>query len=208
MTRTSIMDNPGFKIALIDTTRKTAEIAASYGISETRCRELRRAHGRPYGGRLPHGLVSSGAWQKYPDWVSDVRSMQVKALEYKYGWSGPSILEMRRQIGVGAKLTVKSKEFKQAIKTRLAKEVVAIYGVSMSAVNVARRKYKVTRKYTKFARLKDAQFVTDLLTMSSRAVAAKYGISKTIALYYRKGLTSNAHSKRTSAKKGRRVSGQ
>lgn len=207
MTRTSIMDNPGFKIALIDTTRKTAEIAVAYGISETRCRELRRAHGRPYGGRLPHGLVSSGDWQKYPDWVSDVRSMQVKALEYKYGWSEPSILAMRRQIGVGAKLAVKSKEFKQAVKTRLAKEVVAIYGVSMSAVNVARRKYKVTRKYAKFARLKDAQFCADLLTMPSRAVAAKYGMSKTAALYYRKGLT-HAHSKRASTKKGRRLPGK
>jgi hypothetical protein len=43
--------------------------------------------------------------------------------------------------------------------------------------------------------------------MSSRAVAAKHGMSKTAALYYRKGLT-HVHSKRASTKKGRRMPGQ
>ena len=39
-TYTSILDNAGFRIAILDVNRKTAEIALSYGISESRCRQL------------------------------------------------------------------------------------------------------------------------------------------------------------------------
>ena len=44
----SIMDNIAFRIAILDTTKKTAVIALDYGISVSRCRALRASHGRPY----------------------------------------------------------------------------------------------------------------------------------------------------------------
>jgi ribosomal protein L23 len=147
MPRTQIMDNPAFRIALLDVTLKTAAIAAKFGVSPVRVRELRRKHGRPVSYRLPHGWVSSGKWRRYPEWVNDIRTLRYKEVVAKYGWSETTVSRMRAQLGIGGRRVVKTKEFKTAVKTLLATEVAAIFGVSMSAVAIARRKLKVTRVY-------------------------------------------------------------
>jgi len=189
----SLKENKAFRVALLDTTRTTADIAATYKVSVQYCREMRKQYGRPYANRLPLGMVSSGGWQKYPDWVSDVYKLRHKELRAKYGWSETSISVMRKQLGVVPRHITKSKEFKAAIKTRLAKEVAAIYGVSLAAIAIARRKAKVVRAYGKYERLKDKKFARDVATLSSRQVSEKYGISKANVFYYRKGLATHEH---------------
>jgi ribosomal protein L23 len=83
--------------------------------------------------------------------------MHHKEVIAKYGWSETTVSRMRAQLGIGGRRVVKTKEFKVAVKTLLATEVAAIFGVSMSAVAIARRKMKVTRVYGKYERLNDAQ---------------------------------------------------
>jgi len=206
----NLKDNKGFRVALLDITRTTADIAAKYQVSVPYCRELRKQYGRPYAGRLPLRLVSSGDWQKYPDWVSDVRKLRHKELRAKYGWSEKSISTMRAQLGISPRRITKSKEFKAAIKTRLAKEVSAIYGISLACIAVARRKAKVVRVYEKYERLKDKKFARDVATLPSRQVSEKYGISKANVFYYRKGLAiHNEYTKSGSVtQEGRRMPGQ
>lgn len=195
MTRTQIMDNPAFRIALLDDTLKTDAIAAKFGISPERVRELRRSHGRPVSYRLPHGWVSSKKWQQFPDWVHDIRTLRHKEVVAKYGWSEKTVTTMREQLGVGSRRVVKTKEYKNAIKTRLAKEVNAIYGVSLASIAVARRKMKITRAYGKYKRLDNKRFARDIALLSRQEIMDKYKISKTAVFYYRKGLEKrNANS--------------
>lgn len=147
-TYTGILDNPGFRIAILDVTRKTAEIALSYGISESHCRQLRRSHGRPCNHNLPYGIVTSRRWMNNKDWVSDVRTLRVKELMAKHGWSMPSCVEMRRQLGVGKQQILKSKAFREAVKTRSIDEVAAMFGLCLSVVSKYRIRFGVARKRT------------------------------------------------------------
>jgi ribosomal protein L23 len=210
MTRKQIMDNPAFRIAIIDVTLKTTTIAAKFNMSPERVRQLRRKYGRPVSYRLPHGWVSSGKWRQFSEWVSDIRTMHHKEVIAKYGWSETTVSRMRAQLGIGGRRVVKTKEFKAAVKTRLATEVAAIFGVSMSAVAIARRQMKVTRVYGKYERLNDAQFARDIETLPTRVLMGMYNMSKTAVHYYRKGLekrNADSESKRV-AKKGRRMPGR
>lgn len=146
-TYTSILDNAGFRIAILDVTRKTAEIALSYNISESRVRQLRQSHGRPCNHNMPYGVVMSRRWMDNKDWVSDVRTLRVKELRNKYGWSVSSCVEMRRQLGVCKQQILKSKAFKVAIKTRSMHEVATMFGLGMSVVTKHRLKLGVAKQH-------------------------------------------------------------
>jgi len=183
-----IMDNPAFRIALLNEEMSSNAIAAKFNISAVRVRELRKKHGRPVSYRLPHGWVSSKKWQQYVDWVNDIRTLRHKEVVAKYRWSEKTVTTMREQLGVGARRVVKTREYKNAVKTRLAKEVNAIYGVSLASIAVARRKMKVTRDYGNYKRLDSKRFASDIITLPTRAVMEKYNISKANVFYYRKGL--------------------
>ena len=145
MPRSSILDNPGFRIAILDVTRKTAEIALSYNISESRCRTLRQSHGRPCNHNMPYGVVTSKRWMDNADWVHDVRTLRCKELIAKYGWSMASCVEMRRQLGVGKQQILKSKAFREAVKTRSTDEVAAMFGLGTSVVSKYRRRLGVAK---------------------------------------------------------------
>ena len=145
-TYTSILDNAGFRIAILDVNRKTAEIALSYGISESRCRTLRQSHGRPCNHQMPRGIVTSRRWMDNADWVNDVRTLRCKELIAKYGWSMSSCMEMRRQLGVGKQQILKSKAFREAVKTRSTAEVAAMFGLGLSVVSKYRIRLGVARR--------------------------------------------------------------
>ena len=145
-TYTSILDNAGFRIAILDVNRKTAEIALSYGISESRCRTLRQTHGRPCNHQMPRGCVTSKRWMDNKDWVVDVRTLRVKELMAKHGWSMPSCVEMRRQLGVGKQQILKSKAFREAVKTRSIAEVATMFGLGHSVVSKYRIRFGVGKR--------------------------------------------------------------
>jgi len=147
-TYTSILDNAGFRIAILDVTRKTAEIALSYGISQSRCRQLRQSHGRPCNHNMPYGVVTSKRWMDNADWVHDVRTLRVKELMAKHGWSMASCVEMRRQLGVGKQQILKSKAFREAVKSRTTAEVAAMFGLGLSVVSKYRIRFGVAKKRT------------------------------------------------------------
>ena len=147
-TYTSILDNAGFRIAILDVNRKTAEIALSYGISQSRCRQLRQSHGRPCNHNMPYGVVTSKRWMDNADWVHDVRTLRCKELMAKHGWSMPSCVEMRRQLGVGKQQILKSKAFREAVKTRSTAEVAAMFGLGLSVVSKYRIRFGVAKKRT------------------------------------------------------------
>ena len=145
-TYTGILDNAGFRIAILDVNRKTAEIALSYGISESRCRTLRQTHGRPCNHQMPRGCVTSKRWMDNASWVVDVRTLRCKELMAKHGWSMPSCVEMRRQLGVGKQQILKSKAFREAVKTRSIAEVAAMFGLGNSVVSKYRVRFGVARR--------------------------------------------------------------
>jgi hypothetical protein len=82
------------------------------------------------------------------DWVSDVRTLRVKELVAKYGWSMASCVEMRRQLGVGKQQILKSKAFREAVKTRSTAEVAAMFGLGHSVVCKYRIRFGVAKKRT------------------------------------------------------------
>ena len=145
-TYTGILDNAGFRIAILDVNRKTAEIALSYGISESRCRTLRQTHGRPCNHQIPRGCVTSKRWMDNASWVVDVRTLRIKELMAKHGWSMTSCIEMRRQLGVGKQQILKSKAFREAVKTRSTDEVAAMFGLGHSVVSKYRVRFGVARR--------------------------------------------------------------
>ena len=145
-TYTSILDNAGFRIAILDVNRKTAEIALSYNISESRCRQLRQSHGRPCNHQMQHGIVMSRRWMDNKDWVNDVRTLRCKELIAKHGWSMPSCVEMRRQLGVGKQQILKSKAFREAVKSRSTDEVAAMFGLGLSVVSKYRIRFGVGKR--------------------------------------------------------------
>ena len=145
-TYTGILDNAGFRIAILDVNRKTAEIALSYGISQSRCRTLRQSHGRPCNHQMPRGCVTSRRWMDNASWVNDVRTLRVKELMAKHGWSMTSCIEMRRQLGVGKQQILKSKAFREAVKTRSTAEVATMFGLGHSVVSKYRIRFGVARR--------------------------------------------------------------
>jgi transposase len=82
------------------------------------------------------------------DWVSDVRTLRVKELMAKHGWSMASCVEMRRQLGVGKQQILKSKAFREAVKSRTTAEVAAMFGLGLSVVSKYRIRFGVAKKRT------------------------------------------------------------
>jgi hypothetical protein len=80
------------------------------------------------------------------DWVVDVRTLRVKELMAKHGWSMTSCIEMRRQLGVGKQQILKSKAFREAVKTRSTDEVAAMFGLGLSVVSKYRIRFGVAKQ--------------------------------------------------------------
>ena len=185
-TYTSILDNAGFRIAILDVTRKTAEIALSYNISESRCRQLRQSHGRPCNHQMQHGIVMSKRWMDNKDWVHDVRTLRCKELMAKHGWSMPSCVEMRRQLGVGKQQILKSKAFREAVKSRTTAEVAAMFGLGLSVVSKYRIRFGVAKKRTA-ALIYDRAFMKAVRSgRQASDIAKDFGCSDTYVRILRK----------------------
>jgi len=177
MPRSNILDNPGFRIAILDVNRKTAEIALSYGISESHCRALRARYGRRWIYTESYGIIPSKRWLDNPDIVSDVRTLRVKEMMDKYGWSNETITEMRRELGIMYKQIVNSKAFHDAIKTHTPKEVAAIFGVSLPTVCKFRKKLRVARTGVRVFRHQPAFKKALRSRRSSTDIAKEFGCS-------------------------------
>lgn len=177
MPRSSILDNPGFRIAILDVTRKTAEIALSYGISESHCRTLRAKYGRRWKYTESYGIIPSKRWLDNTDIVSDVRTLFIKEMMAKYGWSVGTITEMRRELGIMYEQIVNSKAFHDAIKTRSPKEVAAMFDVSLPTVSKFRKKLRVARTGVRVFRHQPALKKALRSRRSSTDIAKEFGCS-------------------------------
>ena len=185
-TYTGILDNAGFRIAILDVTRKTAEIALSYGMSESRVRQLRQSHGRPCNHNMRYGVVTSRRWMDNKDWVNDVRTLRCKELMAKHGWSMPSCVEMRRQLGVGKQQILKSKAFREAVKTRSTDEVAAMFGLGLSVVSKYRIRFGVGRRRND-ALIHNHDFMKAVRSdRQAKDIAERFGCSDTYVRMLRK----------------------
>jgi transposase len=144
-TYTSILDDIAFRIAILDTTKKTAEIALAYHVSTSHVRTLRAKHGRPYVRSVHYDTVASRRWQRNAELVHDVRTLRVKEVMRKHRYSMSSVIEMRRQLGIAKQQILKSKEFRHAVKTRSITEVATMFGLGLSVVSKHRVKLGVAR---------------------------------------------------------------
>ena len=141
----SIMDDIAFRIALLDTTKKTSVIALAYHVSVSHVRTLRAKHGRPYVRSAHYDTVASRKWQANAELVHDVRTMRVKEVMRKHRYCMSSVIEMRRQLGIAKQQILRSKEFRHAVKTRSCDEVAAMFGLGLSVVSKHRVKLGVAR---------------------------------------------------------------
>ena len=143
----SIMDDISFRLAILDTTKKTAEIALAYHVSVSHVRTLRAKHGRPYVRFAHYDTVASRKWQSNAELVHDVRTMRVKEVMAKYRYSMSSVIEMRRQLGIAKQQILRSKEFLHAVKTRSPNDVAAMFGLGLSVVSKHRVKLGVAKVF-------------------------------------------------------------
>ena len=141
----SIMDDISFRIAILDTTKKTAEIALAYHVSVSHVRTLRAKHGRPYVRSAHYDTVVSRKWQSNAELVHDVRTMRVKEVMRKHRYCMSSVIEMRRQLGIAKQQILRSKEFRHAVKTRSCDEVAAMFGLGHSVVSKYRVRFGVAK---------------------------------------------------------------
>jgi hypothetical protein len=144
-TYTSILDNIAFRIAILDSTKKTAVIALDYGISRSHCRALRASHGRGYVYAMHYGTVRSRRWMDDKNLVNDVRTMRVKEVMKKYDYGIDSIVEMRRQLGISKPQILRSRQFKDAVKTLPPAEVARLFRLGLSVVSKYRVRFGVAR---------------------------------------------------------------
>lgn len=177
MPRISILNNPGFRIAILDVNRKTAEIALTYGIAESHCRALRARYGRRWKYTVSYGVVASKEWLENPHIVSDVRNLLLKEVMTKYGWSNETVSKMRRELGVAKGDLFRSKEFHDAIKNHTTKEVAAIFGISLPTVCKFRKKFRVARTGVRVFRHQPALKKALRSQRSSADVAREFGCS-------------------------------
>jgi transposase len=173
----SIMDDIAFRIAILDTTKKTAEIALAYHVSVSHVRTLRAKHGRPYVRFVHYDTVVSRKWQRNAELVHDVRTMRVKEVMAKYHYSMSSVIEMRRQLGIGKQQILRSKEFRHAVKTRSITEVATMFGLGLSVVSKHRVKLGVAKVFRNALR-NNPKFIEDVRS-DRRAVdvARQWGCS-------------------------------
>jgi hypothetical protein len=144
-TYTSILDNAAFRIAILDTTKKTAVIALDYGISVSYCRGLRASHGRPYVYAAHYNTVKSRRWQDNKALLNDVRTLRVKEVMKKYDYGMDSVIEMRRQLGISKPQILRSRQFKDAVKTLPPAEVARLFRLGLSVVSKYRVRFGVAK---------------------------------------------------------------
>jgi hypothetical protein len=145
MPRSNILDNAAFRIAILDTTKKTAVIALDYGISRSYCRALRASHGRPYVYAAHYDTVKSRRWQDNKALLHDVRTLRVKEVMKKYDYGMDSVIEMRRQLGISKPQILRSKAFHVAVKTLPLAEVARLFRLGLSVVSKYRVRFGVAR---------------------------------------------------------------
>ena len=171
----SIMDDIAFRIAILDTTKKTAEIALAYHVSVSHVRTLRAKHGRPYVRSAHYDTVVSGKWQANKELVDDVRTMRVKEVMRKHRYCMSSVIEMRRQLGIAKQQILRSKEFRHAVKTKAPAEVATMFGLGLSVVSKHRVKLGVARTARNALR-NNPTFMTAVYGEgSARDIADDYG---------------------------------
>jgi len=173
----SIMDDIAFRIAILDTTKKTAEIALAYHVSVSHVRTLRAKHGRPYVRSAHYDTVVSRKWQANKELVHDVRTMRVKEVMRKHRYCMSSVIEMRRQLGIAKQQILRSKEFRHAVKTRSCDEVAAMFGLGLSVVSKHRVKLGVARTADNALRNNPAFMTAVHGEGSARDIADDYGCS-------------------------------
>lgn len=186
MPRSNILDNPGFRIAILDVNRKTAEIALSYGIAESHCRALRARYGRRWKYTVSYGVVASKTWMQNPHIVSDVRNLLLKEVMAKYGWSNETVSKMRRELGVAKGDLFRSKEFHDAIKNHTTKEVAEIFGISLPTVCKFRKRFRVARIGAKVFRHRPALKKALQSRRTSTDIAKEFGCSSSYIRALRK----------------------
>lgn len=186
MPHRNIISNAGFRIAILDINRKTAEIALTYGISESYCRTLRAKYGRRWKYTASYGVFVAKAWMEDPQIVSDVRNLLLKEMMTKYGWSNETVSKMRRELGVAKGDVFKSKEFRDAIKAHTAKEVAEIFSISLPTVVKFRKKFRVARIGTKVFRHRPALKKALHSQRSSTDVAREFGCSSSYIRWLRR----------------------
>ena len=176
-TYTSILDNAAFRIAILDTTKKTAVIALDYGISVSRCRALRASHGRPYVYAMHYDTVKSRRWMDNKDLVNDVRTLRVKEIMTKHGYAMDSVVEMRRQLGISKPQILRSRQFKDAVKTQSVAEVARLFRLGLSVVSKYRVRFGVAKTAAKALRYNPAFMTAVHGEGSARDIADRYGCS-------------------------------
>jgi hypothetical protein len=176
----SILDDIAFRIALLDTTKKTAEIALAYHVSVSHVRALRAKHGRPYVRSAHYDTVMSRKWQDDKALVHDVRTMRVKEVMRKHRYSMSSVIEMRRQLGIGKQQILCSKAFLHAVKTRSPNDVAAMFGLGLSVVSKHRVRLGVAKVFRNALR-NNPKFIEDV--RSDRRAADVAGDWRCTAAY-------------------------
>jgi predicted nucleic acid-binding protein len=144
-TYTSILDNASFRIALLDTTQKTAVIALKYNISASHARALRMRYGRPHMDAKNYDSVVSRRWQDDKALVHDVRTLRAQEVVAKHGYGLSSVVEMRRQLGVTKRQILRSRQFKNAVKTLPLAEVARLFRLGISVVSKYRVRFGVAK---------------------------------------------------------------
>jgi hypothetical protein len=157
----SIMNDIGFRISILDTTRKTAEIATAYHVSVSHVRTLRAKHGRPYVRSAHYDTVASRKWKSNAELVHDVRTMRVKEVMAKHHYCMSSVIEMRRQLGIAKQQILRSKEFRHAVKTKAPGEVAAMFGLGLSVVSKHRVRLGVAKVFRNALR-NNPKFIDDV----------------------------------------------
>jgi hypothetical protein len=171
----SIMDDIAFRIAILDTTKKTAEIAVAYHVSVSHVRTLRAKHGRAYVRSAHYDTVANRRWQRNAELVHDVRTMRVKEVVAKHRYSMSSVIEMRRQLSIGKQQILCSKEFRHAVKTRSSNDVAAMFGLGLSVVSKYRVRYGVAKVFRNALR-NNPKFMTAVHGGgSARSIADDWG---------------------------------
>lgn len=171
----SIMNDIAFRIAILDTTKKTAEIATAYHVSTSHVRTLRAKHGRPYVRSTHYDTVASRKWQANKALLHDVRTMRVKEVMAKHRYCMSSVIEMRRQLGIAKQQILRSKEFQNAVKTRTINEVAAMFGLGMSVVSKYRVRFGVAKVFRNALRHNPAFMTAVHGEGSARGIADDYG---------------------------------
>jgi len=188
MPRSNILDNIAFRIALLDTTQKTAVIALKYNISVSHARALRMRYGRPHIDAKNYDSVLSRRWQDDKALVHDVRTLRAQEVVAKYGYGLSSVVEMRRQLGVTKRQILRSAAFLNAIKTQPLAEVATKFHLGMTVVSKYRRRHGVARIVARALRNNPA-FIEDVRSgRRARDVADHWGCSDAYVRMMRKEL--------------------